>query len=373
LNAEYLYCFRIKSVNNGEKIEMKKVLVGALLILAQQSMGADPGESIGLQILSEEDIRLETPEWDPPRLDSVSLGSSSSLTLFASSVLQGNETDLARDLWEIKFSDNGVAAVSVLNDDGEDVVRFDMLGEDMTQWMVKISPEGDTLWKCELEGTDDFDNNIRAIPLSDGGYFLVSHPDCWGSSCHLFRISSGGNLLWDRGLSTTYLLEVEESETKPHVISMRMTARGDLLVCGYVQQWITSSDAMYVALLDGDTGESRWKAITYVLGEASAGDIVETSSGRIVAVGATAESTHPTPEQDFVNIWSDERHPFAAVLDPDGTLRGSVVYYSTEVDEFNGIIETDPESEELLILASPSYHEPAGRILIRAHVETEGN
>lgn len=239
------------------------------------------------------------------------------------------------------------------------------LGRGPEQWLVKTDSAGDTLWRCRLEDTGEFDNAIATVRLSDHGYLVVSRPDCWSTATYLARVGPRGELLWSGSLTANYLLDMPDGEGEicPRIASVRQTRAGDLLVCGSVSEWVTSPKAMFAALLDGGSGEAAWKAIDYGDGMAGARDIVETASGGIVAVGATAPAVYPDEGPRFAR-WGEDPRPYAALIGPEGNLRESRAFASSAADVFTGVLES-PIAGELIIIGDAGEG-PAGLLVVRA-------
>ena len=159
-------------------------------------------------------------------------------------------------------------------------------------WLCALGGEGDTLWTTGLTGTDEWNYSADITYLLNGGYFAVVYADCWSTYTYTARLSRAGELQWHNCLNTEYLLGIDENtaEMDPRIVSLRETESGDFLASGSVSQWCTDSDFSYVCLLDGDTGDPVWKTVILAMGESSAYDAVETTSGMILAVGTTARS-----------------------------------------------------------------------------------
>ncbi len=212
------------------------------------------------------------------------------------------------------------------------------------EWIVAQNGNGDTLWKCSLEGTDiSFFNQHRVVKLSGGGYLVDCSPDCHLYWTDIQRILVNGEKLWHLAFKTNYLLDFPEQdgEVYPHIYCIKETSSGELLIGGCVSQWITTADASFVSLLEGASGNPVWKIIEYALGEARILDIIETSSGHFVAVGETAESV--TPENKNYCIWG-ARQPLLIVLDSGGNLLNLEVLNPDRMNSFKSIIELEDYS-----------------------------
>ena len=324
----------------------------------------EPDACIQMETLSVDTVFWETRALSPPRLDSLHHTEGGGFAVYASARLKGNGLELRSQRWIIGIDENGDASVETVDPADDCLLSFEAMGVSRQQWMIKRDARGDTLWKCLLEGTGDFDNAITAIRLSDGGYVAVSHPDCWSTGTYLARIAPGGELVWETYLTTNYLLDMpqEEGEIYPKVLSLRQGDQGDFLVCGSVQEWITSPSAMYVALLEGNTGEPRWKTALYLMGVARAYDVVMTSSGGIVAVGSTAEAVYPEDGPN-VALWGEPR-PFAVLLDPDGEMLASRVCDSSPLAAYTGALESDTDAGVFFFTGAMSIREPSSHFTV---------
>ena len=206
-------------------------------------------------------------------------------------------------------------------------------------YLVACAIGGDTLWTCPLEGTNaDFIGQSVVAELGDGGYLVNSPPDCQTAITEIQRISPDGRTVFHFSLGTDYLLDLEgqPSEIYPKVLSLSETAGGDVLLGGSVSQWLTSPDAWFVCLLEGSTGEPLWKITGSGLGEARLLHAVETESGRIIAVGETAESV--VPEGMAYSIWGSRR-PLTVLLDRTGALLDQSSFQPEMTDSFLAVAE----------------------------------
>jgi hypothetical protein len=189
--------------------------------------------------------------------------------------------------------------------------------------LTAATRDGDVLWSCPLEGTDDFSNYQQITELPGGDVLVNSPPDCNSIYTEIQLISSAGDMLWHLSLGTDYLLGLDEpvGETSADVAGMAATASGDILLCGGVAQFYTSPTRWFVCLLDGDTGQPMWVTTGEGLGEASLLGVTEASDGSIVGVGQTAPAE--VREGMVCPVWG-ARQALAVMLDGSGSLSGSV-------------------------------------------------
>ncbi|MBD3277923.1 MAG: hypothetical protein GF388_06465 [Candidatus Aegiribacteria sp.] len=192
-----------------------------------------------------------------------------------------------------------------------------------------------------------------------------SHPDCWSTSTWLARLSSGGELFWTKYLLTNDLLGLPGTagEVYPHVYSLRETDEGDILACGRVAQWITSEDAMFVCLLDGETGETLWSTIHFGMSEAQVVDAVLTGSDMIVAVGSTAESRSPEGN-DSVHLWG-KRYPMIVLMDGSGNLLKVLALDLPVTDALQSLAVNDSSEGDFLVMGRNSSSGEAKLLNIR--------
>ncbi len=333
----------------------------------------EPEVSTLVEILSIRPLSIEVIDWgEPVLIDSMRTLSSGGSVIHASRI---NHLYLSPDRgsmhaasgWEVTAaSGNGPVAVEEAVFPGSNSFLFSPLGEDLGQMLTAISHNSDTLWSRELAGTGEFENVAAVRELSNGDCILRIDPDCWTTETYLARLSSAGELLWVRYLSSIQLLGLPGSalgESNPGISSLRETSEGDILACGKVAQWVTDDHAFFVCLLDGDTGETIWSALHHGLGEAEAIDVAETASGMIVAVGATAEGRSPGLGP------RERRYPMLAVLDGSGSLLKVLALDLPEICCLQSVIQTEEGGDGFLVLSQDSTSSEA--VLIEARIPTD--
>ncbi len=235
-------------------------------------------------------------------------------------------------------------------------------------WLIARTEQNDTVWTCPLEGTNEFHSVPHATELPDGGYLILNSPDCFDICVEIHSISSDGEMICHYSMGTDYLLDMPDpfGELYPRVRSLWKTSSGDILACGTVFNVYTDPNAWFVCLMDGDTGNPLWKTTGYGLGNAAIYDAIETSSGLIVAVGATA--TTIVLEDRDLDTWGPEL-PFIVVLDDTGVLQKLVVCDANLADMFYSIIETDPLECEFLITGKDTTSNEL--VLLRTIIPTD--
>ena len=180
------------------------------------------------------------------------------------------------------------------------------------------------------------------------GYIVNDHPDCFATTTYIHRVSNDGVLLFNSSLDTQFLLDKldMEGEIYPGINAFRETESGDILVGGSVSLWLNSPKAGFVCLLDGETGDVLWNMTHFGIGSARVHDVIETSSGSIVAVGVSGR--HLWPPDPKTGLWGSTR-PFIAVLNSSGELQQSIVCDLEITGKFISIAEWGPMENQFLI------------------------
>lgn len=190
--------------------------------------------------------------------------------------------------------------------------------------LIHRNREGDTLWTCQITGTNiDYYNTPNIIELSDGGYMIDCPPDCFSEDTCIQRISSNGEDMWHYWLHTDFLVDSTTTYTSfielpPRIARLRELRDGKILIVGKVARELTSSDAYFATCLASNTGELLWSGSGFGHGEAAIKDAIEIESGLIIAVGATSETSHPEG-QNSVSIWGRSK-PMLLVMDQSGSV-----------------------------------------------------
>ena len=273
----------------------------------------------------------------PIRIDSCQFLESGEMRISAS-----RGFPFSTESWTIVI-DSGGCPVSCVETvpDNQFILSTSLPGGSSEVWLIACTEQNDTVWTCALEGTDEFSNYQVIKELPDGGYLIGSLSDSHATFTEIQSVSSTGEMICHHSLGSAYLLDLPEpiGEVSPGVRFLWKTSVGDILTGGSVSQFITTPDAWFLCLIEGDTGTPLWKSTGYVLGEASIRQAIETSSGLIVAVGATARSI--VPEGAVYSAWGPKL-PFIAVMDGTGEFQTLVVTGLDLTDSFHSIIETDP-------------------------------
>lgn len=230
-----------------------------------------------------------------------------------------------------------------------------------------FSPEtGDTLWTCPLESTDiDFYNPPLAVSLSDGGFAVSCPPDCFSDSAPVQRISQDGEILWTNLICTEFILgSCDFVEICPKISTIKELRNGNIVIAGRVAPYLGSSDAWFVACLNGRTGESQWSTSGYEMGQAAVNDIIETDSGLLLAVGATSENSTPETGPESVLIWG-ESHPLVLLLRASGEHLESFV---PQLELTDAVLKVSVmEEQRFLLTGSASGTNELTRIVLQLH------
>lgn len=326
-----------------------KLMPIVLLILFSASV-----HSVTINILSEYSCPVEMITSNPVRIDSCQLLESGGLRISASQSVLFNDVSFNYESWTIVIdSDWCPMSCDRAILDNSFILSTAQLGGSGEMWLIACTEQGDTLWTCALEGTDEFHVNPFVTEISDGGYLVNNDPDSHSTCTEIQSISSAGEMICHYSLYTDYLLDLPEpiGETAANVYSLRRTSSDDILIGGAVQQFITSPVAGFVCLLNGDTGNPIWRNAGFFRGMANVYDAIETSSGHVIAVGTTAGSVES--EESPFTMWGTKQ-AIIVVLDAAGTLQKMVVCDLEIADCFYSIIETDQSECEFLIVGTGS-------------------
>jgi len=92
------------------------------------------------------------------------------IDIFVSSFLLTDSVQTAPGGWEIEVSTVD-GPINVIAEEFKEKPFFRITtGEDYAgQRLIALSEDGDELWSCDLEGTDEYDNAIHISELADGG------------------------------------------------------------------------------------------------------------------------------------------------------------------------------------------------------------
>ena len=310
--------------------------------------------SVTVNILSEYSCPVEIITSNPVRIDSCQLLESGGLRISISQSTLFNDVSFNNESWTIVIdSDWCPMSCDRAARDNRFNLSTAQLGGSDEMWLIACTEQGDTLWTCALEGTDEFHVNPFVTEIFDGGYLVSNNPDCHSTCTEIQSISSAGEMICHYSLYTDYLLNLPEpiGETSPSVRSLCKTSSGDILAGGGAQQWFNSPEAGFVCLLDGYTGNPLWRNAGSFRGMASVYDAIETSSGHVIAVGTTARSVES--EESPFPVWGTKQ-ALIAVLDATGTLQKMVVCDLDIANCFYSIIETDQSECEFLIVGTGS-------------------
>ncbi|MBD3277184.1 MAG: hypothetical protein GF388_02700 [Candidatus Aegiribacteria sp.] len=137
-------------------------------------------ESVPIEILAERTLPIETHQLGEPILiDSLSYIASGGVVIHASSssFLLVDSAVTVPDGWAMEADDTD-GSINVIVEEHGGAPRFRITFEEnyAGQRLTAFSENGDELWICDLEGTDEYDNAIHISEISGGGYMLSPHP-----------------------------------------------------------------------------------------------------------------------------------------------------------------------------------------------------
>ncbi len=320
---------------------MKFWSTAALLMLAVSA------HSMTVKILSEHLYPIAMSHSTPIKIDDCQLLESGEMRI--SLFRDFNFIRPEMESWTIVLDSTGCPVLCEESDpDYPLIFRTSQLGESTERWLIALSGQGDTVWTCLLEGTNEFHATPHVTRLPDGGCLIHSSPDRYQIYTEIYSLSSTGEMICHYSLGTDYLLDLPEpiGENNPNVRFLGKTSSGDILAGGGVYHIYDDPQAWFVCLLDGDTGNPLWKTTGLARGTAFVSEAIETSSGLIVFAGNTARCS---VSEDSDEISLDVMMPFIAALDSTGELQELVVLDAELADVIYGIVEVNPLDSEFLI------------------------
>ena len=329
-----------------------------------------PVDPVTISILSEHLCPIEINRFNPIQIDSCQFEQSGRIRIHLSLDLYRNMVSFCDELWAVEMDSNGYPLLcEEVASSNRLIMTTAALDDSREMSLIACTEQADTAWTCSLERTDREGYWSPCVTeLSDGGYIVSNSPDAFVPFTEIQRISSDGEALFHYTMSSMYLLDLSEDsgEIWPHIMSFRETSAGNILACGGVQEWVTDPDLYFVCLLDGDTGDPLWEITGAGLGNATIYDVIETSSGMIIATGATAISY--SPEGYYYSVWG-RKLPFIAIFSETGALQKMVVVDLDPTDLFSSIVEINPSENEFLIAGSDSLSNQL--VFLRAIIPTD--
>ncbi len=200
-------------------------------------------------------------------------------------------------------------------------------------WLVKLSPNGTTLWTKTLDlGDEDLGTSI--IPLQ-GNRFLAATVTCTANCGGLLQqgfatymvLDSAGNILKTRTFA---------DGPKNKFLAARPTADGGAVLVGAtsVAEQFPSEDT-WIVKLDANA-DVAWTRIIRSRGRYDgAHDILQLPDGGYVVAAYT--QAYQTPQMDFDNFWM-------ARLGPDGHLLWSWLWGGADNDDAYAVIRASDGS-----------------------------
>jgi len=117
-------------------------------------------------------------------------------------------------------------------------------------YLVKVKPNGDTLWTRTLGGMQD-DDGYCVQQTADGGYILVGCTFSFGageSDVYLVKTDAKGDTLWTRAFGGT---------SYDYGCSVRQTSDGGYVVAGYTYSFGAGYTDVYLIKTDAN-GDTLW-------------------------------------------------------------------------------------------------------------------
>jgi hypothetical protein len=308
-----------------------------LLLLSLTAAPPAASELPVIRMLWSLDLQISPSGTAPLLLDGCSSRDCGGLLISASRWRYGIPFADGYDRWSIEVCPGGEPAACTGMPPASDVVisaaAIDPGSDD--QYLLALSPGGDTLWTCRLEGTDEFCHSPRIFGLGEDGYAACITPDCNGNLAGIYRISPCGECLFASWIEHWWLLGMPEApgEAGPRIASACRTPSGGLLLAGEVSEWMTTPLAWFACMIDGITGEPVWRASGFGLGQAFLSDAVTTGGGLTVAVGATALCSY---EDGPVPGWEGIR-PMIVLLGPSGDVLQTIIFEDGPAGALEGI------------------------------------
>jgi hypothetical protein len=152
-------------------------------------------------------------------------------------------------------------------------------------WLLKVKPNGDTLWSKTVGGPGD-DRAIRAIETRDKNYVVAGQTASWGAGTIdglLLKVDPQGTLLWKKTFGT---------ESLERTYALIELDNGDLIVSGINNANYPENSDILLLRITKD-GELIWKkTIGSDKGDIAHGMLVKDESS-FLTVGYTAEYSYP--------------------------------------------------------------------------------
>lgn len=112
-------------------------------------------------------------------------------------------------------------------------------------WLMKITPDGDTLWTRTYGGGDN-DAAMHAIETEDGGYIIVGYTESFGlggRDVYIVRANSRGDTLWTKTVGGP------DDDCGRKIVT---TGKGEYIIVGYTESFGAGGRDVYLIKLAPD-------------------------------------------------------------------------------------------------------------------------
>ena len=257
-------------------------------------------------------------------------------TLDENFIIAGLEND--DDVYLLKIKPNGdtlwtktfgnghdwATAITPTIDGNFIVVGFtSSFGVERNVYLLKIKPNGDTLWtKTYGRNRSDYYDYAQAItPTPDGNYIIAGYIKSFGvdsSEVYLLKIKSDGDTLWTK----TY-----GGADWDNAYAITPTPEGNCIVAGYTKSFGVGSSDVYLLNIKPN-GDTLWTKTYGGAGWDDASAITPASDGNFIVAGST--KSFGAGSNDF----------YLLKIKPDGDTLWTKTYGGTGYDGAKAITPT---------------------------------
>ena len=113
-------------------------------------------------------------------------------------------------------------------------------------WLMKITPDGDTLWTRTYGGRDN-DIAVHAIETEDGGYIIVGYTESFGlggMDVYIVRTNSIGDTLWTKTIGGP------NDDCGRKIVA---TSKGEYMIVGYTESYGAGNRDLYLIKLASES------------------------------------------------------------------------------------------------------------------------
>jgi uncharacterized delta-60 repeat protein len=164
-------------------------------------------------------------------------------------------------------------------------------------YLLKIKPDGDTLW-TKTYGGASWDQASAITPTSDGNFIVVGYTYSFGAGnpvIYLLKINSDGDTLWTKRYGGTY-------DNWANAITP--TSDGNFIIVGTTNSFTAGSIDVYLLKIKPD-GDTLWTKRYGGPNGDGAGAIAPTPDGNFIVAGSTNSSTAGTSDIWLISIVDD--------------------------------------------------------------------